>query len=126
MISNSSSSIFRAVFAISISRFLFMSCFLASNSILSSSASNRLDERDFVSKKPKVNHNLNFPLLDLQSDRTMKEPTHDYIYNVYEEPSHFNEQKSQATCIEAMIKPLRKPTLVPSLFYHSVDLTRES
>jgi hypothetical protein len=32
--------------------------------------------RDFVSTKPKVNHNLNFPLLDLQSDRTMKEPTH--------------------------------------------------
>lgn len=67
-------------------------------------------ERDFVSTKPKVNHNLNFPLLDLQSDRTMKEPTHDYIYNLYEEPSHFIEQKTQATCIEAMIKPLRKPT----------------
>jgi hypothetical protein len=40
----------------------------------------------------------------------MKEPTHDYIYNLYEEPSHFIEQKTQATWIEAMIKPLRKPT----------------
>jgi hypothetical protein len=54
--------------------------------------------RDFVSTKPKVNHNLNFPLLDLQSDRTMKEPMHDYNYNLYEEPSHFIEQKTQATC----------------------------
>jgi hypothetical protein len=34
------------VFAISISRFLFMACFLASYSILFSSASNRLDEID--------------------------------------------------------------------------------
>jgi hypothetical protein len=30
--------------------------------------------------------------------------------NLYEEPSHFIEQKTQATCIEAMIKPLKKPT----------------
>jgi hypothetical protein len=45
--------------------------------------------RDFVPTKPKVNHHLNFPLLDLQNDRTMKEPTHDYNDTLYEEPSHF-------------------------------------
>jgi len=66
--------------------------------------------RDFVPMKTRVNHNLDFPLLDLQRYKTLKEPTHVYNNILHEEPSHFIEQDIQAACIEAMIKHLRKST----------------